>query len=257
MAVIHGINPVRAALQAARRTPQALFVTLSFGSTSDKRAAARQAELLALAAQNNVVVHRVSKGHINDLTDSTSHQGVALECSKLSVPHWSPKHAQTLLSSPSARRLWLALDGIQDPMQLGSIIRTSYFFGVEALLISSSCAPISASVCKASAGAVEYAPLVSTPQLSPALLHLADEHAFTTIAAEITASRHSLTVREYQNFSAVVLSIGSEGFGLSPATKRACKYHLTLSPSPGVALDLDSMGANAAVAACVALFHMN
>jgi 21S rRNA (GM2251-2'-O)-methyltransferase len=138
-------------------------------------------EIQALAASAGAPCRTHSKHDLNMLTDSRPHQGLVLDCSPLEWQQLDefPPPQQALSSAEEARNrlssstsqeggtqapylVWLAVDEVTDPQNLGAMVRSAYCLGAAGVLASSkNCAPLSAVVSKASAGALEVMPMHS------------------------------------------------------------------------------------------------
>jgi 21S rRNA (GM2251-2'-O)-methyltransferase len=172
MEVLFGRAPVLAALRSGRRALDALLVS------RPGPAASAAAEL---AAQVGVPVSHVARDTLDRLTDGALHQGLGLRCGPYRVqkikappPLEQQQQQQQQLQEQHFPPLWVALDSIHDPMNIGAIIRSSCFFGAQAVLLCDShTGPLSPLTSKASAGAMEAMSIYATPSLPQFLLHAA------------------------------------------------------------------------------------
>lgn len=139
--MVYGVNPVFEVLLAGRRRISCAYL----GETA-RNPRIRKLELFL--AEKGVAVQRVDKGRLNDLVRTREHQGVALECSPYPyVPF------ESLLASPKL----LLLDNVEDPHNVGAILRSAEVFGFDSVLLPVRGVPdIYPSVVKASAGATEH-----------------------------------------------------------------------------------------------------
>ncbi|KAL7545518.1 hypothetical protein ACHAWF_008866, partial [Thalassiosira exigua] len=196
-----GAGEKRAIKPEARAAP-CLFVregaTTSSGrsSRSDaKRAAASR--IVSLASDRGVPVHEVDKGVLNALCGSRPHQGFVLRC--------GGRDFETAKRLPKAAggggpKVWLALDEVVDPQNLGALLRSAYFLGrgpsvtnddvdgvegggdVGVLVCSKNSSPLSPAVSAASAGALELTTVYATSNL-PRLLDAAREDGWRVLGA--------------------------------------------------------------------------
>ncbi|KAJ1734675.1 Ribose methyltransferase [Coemansia biformis] len=165
--LIYGIQPVLAALQQRRREVYGLYLPSSFDSDLPRT---RLEEIAWLAQRQNVPVARVPQAKLDASVGGQVHQGAVLKVSKVDPPRIkaiSPfvDGSYTVTAQgcePVTLRprrllpLWLCLDGIQDPRNLGSIIRSALFFGVDAVLTPhSGVCRVMPIVSKVSCGAAE------------------------------------------------------------------------------------------------------
>ncbi|KAF7664961.1 hypothetical protein LDENG_00158830 [Lucifuga dentata] len=147
--IVFGISPCLLALAQGRRKNHKLFV-------KDDEASRRTSVLKVceVAHRQGVQVQRVSKKDLDRMASGRVHQGVCLQASCLSYVTEDRDSAPSRQGSTPP--LWLVLDGVQDPMNLGAILRSAYFLGVDRVASSlhHSC-PLTPVVSKASSGAME------------------------------------------------------------------------------------------------------
>lgn len=149
------------------------------------------------------------------------------------------------LDPPQEATLWLALDGLQDPGNLGTLLRTAWA-AQAALLLGPGCAdPWAPKVLRAGAGAQFHVPFQVLPDLAAALAALAGQG----VAVYGTGPRAELAAVRAPLDQPCCLVLGAEGPGLSPAVAAACGRHLRI-PYPGSAESL-----NVAVAGALLLFE--
>lgn len=116
--------------------------------------------------------------------------------------------------------VWLALDEVTDPQNLGGILRSAYFLGVDGVaLCARNSAPLSPTVSKASAGALEVMELHEVNSL-PRFLTMCQEAGWDVYGAD--AGPESVDVREVAVRGPCILVMGSEGFGLRPLVRQNC-----------------------------------
>jgi len=232
---IYGRNPVFETLRAKRRDVFSLRVA---EGVQDR---GRLTEILALAAQRKIPVERVPRLRLDKLSDS--HQGVAMEVS--GYPYVG---LDDILDNARQRRealFVLILDTLQNPQNLGTLIRTAESVGVHGVLIPTHrAAEITPAVVSASAGASEHM-LVAQANLVQAILELKEADAWVVGLDE---GPESQSLSEVQLDGALVVVVGSEGEGLRPLVKSKCDFLLRL-PMQG---QVESL--NAAVAGSVALY---
>lgn len=155
-----------------------------------------------------------------------------------------------LLSSIQAEEVprILALDSIQDPQNLGSMLRSALAAGFSRVIMTRErSAPITGTVARTSAGAVAHLQICRVVNLADALIIL-KEHGFWTFGA--VAETDTVSIYDADFSGPVCLVIGSEGKGLRPLVRRQCD-HLVTIPMPG---SFNSL--NASVAAAVIMFEI-
>ncbi len=237
MQIIEGRNPVIEALRAGRPISKILM-----DRNAQLHGAA--AQILQLAKGKGVMVELVDKQIIDRQSVTGSSQGVmAFAAAKDYVS------LDDLLSIPLERRepaLYLVLDGIEDPHNLGAILRTAEATGVHGVVIREKRAVgLTPAVVKASAGAVEYVPVAMVTNISQAILTLKKNNVWVT----------GIDVSGEQDYSRVDFSlpaaivIGGEGKGLSDLAGKRCDSIASI-PMKGKVTSL-----NASVAAAVVMYE--
>jgi 23S rRNA (guanosine2251-2'-O)-methyltransferase len=200
---IYGINPVLEVLRSGRR--RCLEVLVAEGL---KDANARQLE--GLAARKGVKLSRVKKEEIGRRAGTTSHQGVAARVDP--YPYAELEDVVTTALKDDRKAFLVILDGITDPHNMGSIIRTAHLLGVHGVIVpkDNSC-PITPAVVKASAGATEYLPVVQVTNIAHTVNLLKDKGIW--IAAAEGDSETSVYDNDFAGYHFAVV-LGSEGKGV-------------------------------------------
>ena len=201
-------------------------------------------EILRLAKEAGVVVERVDRRAVDRLSPGGRSQGVvALTAVKDYVD------LERLLEVARERDeppLLVVLDHIEDPHNLGAIIRTADAAGVHGVIIPQRrAAALTEAVSRGSAGAVEYVPVARLGNLSNALARLATENVWT-VGIDPSGERDYTEV-DYREPTAIV--IGAEGKGLSRLVKERCDL-LASIPMRGRVASL-----NASVAAALVMYE--
>ncbi len=232
---IYGRNPVYETLRARRRDVFRLQVA---EGVQDK---GRLTEILDLAARRKIPVERVPRLHLDKLSES--HQGLALEAS--AYPYVELEDILENAKTHNEPLFVLILDTLQNPQNLGTIIRTAEAVGVHGVLIPTHrAAEITPAVVSASAGASEHM-LVAQANLAQAIVQLKEANAWVVGLDE---SPESKTPSEVRLDGALAVVVGSEGEGIRPLVRQSCDFLLRL-PMQGKVESL-----NAAVAGSVALY---
>ncbi|GBF91307.1 rRNA methyltransferase [Raphidocelis subcapitata] len=264
--VLYGVAPVYAALAARRRTAHVLYVQEGAAAAARKDGRAFQA-CLDLARDANVAVRTASKHDLNMLSENRPHQGLLLDCSPLDWERMDRlPDAVTGDEAGDAKRwpVWLALDEVVDPQNLGAMLRSAHCLGADGVLASAkNCAPLSAAVSKASAGALEVMTLHNARNL-PRTLADAAERGWAVVGA--AAEREAAALVEFAVDRPTVLVMGNEGSGLRTNVRRACTsmVRIEMGPQPrggggsggasgGGGAEVDSL--NVSVAAGILLHH--
>ncbi|KAL8199165.1 UNVERIFIED_CONTAM: hypothetical protein K2H54_035714 [Gekko kuhli] len=161
--ILFGIAPCSLALARAKRDFFKLF--LKSGSTGTRPVMENFSQQ---AEARGIPVQLVPRKVLDALCQGGVHQGVCLEATPLRPIGWQEgsSHEAEGASTEGSQLLWLALEGIQDPMNLGAVLRSAHFLGVDGIVMSqrNSC-PLTPVVSKASAGAMEVLEVFSTGRL--------------------------------------------------------------------------------------------
>ena len=234
--LIFGVNPVKESLQGGRGAYN-LYVQ---NNASDHRAE----KIIKLAEGRGVAVHRREKNDLTRMCASSHHQGIALEVEPF---HYAELDDFLPVSSGQAAApgLLLILDGIQDPHNLGALIRSAACAGARGVIIPKDRAcGVTAAAEKASAGAVELIPVVLVTNIAHALERL-KSHGYWVYGLE-NGSSQSLFDTDFSG--CVALVVGGEGEGIRPLVRRQCDVQLSIPLHGGV----NSL--NVSVAGGIALF---
>lgn len=200
--------------------------------------------LVKEAKANGTIIDEVDSRRLGQLTQGANHQGIAAQIAPYSYWELSSliDHAKK-----TTEPVVVIMDGIEDPHNLGSIIRTAEALGVQGIIIPQRRAVgITSTVMKVAAGALENIAIARVVNLNQAILKLKDEGFWIYGTTADTD-----TLLQQVNFSGSVgLVIGSEGQGLSQLTEKNCDQLVTI-PLVGVTPSL-----NASVAAAISLYEV-
>ncbi len=239
--LVMGRNAVREALKSGRSIDRILVVREPDGSLR---------EILGMARDNNVQIREVERGKLDELCmpfghggKSGNHQGIVAQ-----VPGVEYCEISDILNVAKERGeapFIILLDGIEDPHNLGSILRSAECAGAHGVIIPKRrSASVTASACKASAGATEYVKVARVVNLSGAIERL--KKGGVWIAG---ADMKGTPMEKVDMKGALGLVIGSESSGISTLVKEKCDFLVSI-PLWG---KMDSL--NAAVAAAVLMFE--
>jgi 23S rRNA (guanosine2251-2'-O)-methyltransferase len=196
-----------------------------------------------LARRHERPVQRVDMHSLRQQLGDVAHQGVAAEITPL--PPWSEDELLAALQVARAPIL-LALDGVQDPHNLGACLRTADACGALAVIVPRDrAAQLSATVRKVAAGAAETTPVVAVTNLVRTL-KLLKESGLWIIGADAEAER---AARAVDMRGPIVLVLGAEGTGLRHLTRQNCDFLVSL-PQRGA---IESL--NVSVAAAMLLYE--
>lgn len=230
-----GIHAVKEALEAGRALER---VVVARGKGGD-----RVQEIVELARQRGVPVRFEERAQLDRLAGSSQHQGV--------VALGGAKRVATLehllaATAGKASRLVVLLDGVEDPHNLGAVIRSALAAGADGVVIPERrAAGLTDVVGRASAGALEHLPVARVGNLARTMEEL-KEGGYWLIGLDESAER-SYTDADFTG--AVGIVMGGEGKGLHELTRKRCDYLVSI-PTVGPVRSL-----NVSVAAGVVLFE--
>jgi 23S rRNA (guanosine2251-2'-O)-methyltransferase len=235
-ALVYGKNPVLEALRAGREIRRLLVL-------ASAKPEARLDEILTLARGRSVEVEEADRQRLDDIAHTDSHQGVVAYVGRRR--YWELGVLLDELAGVEAPVL-LALDGIQDPQNLGSICRSAEAAGVSGILLPKHrAAEITPAVAKASAGAVEYLRVAMVSSLAQALERL-KPGGYWSIGL---AGEADLDYDRARYQGPIALVVGSEAEGLHRLVRQRCDQ-LVRMPMLGRVTSL-----NAAVATSIVLYE--
>ena len=233
---IYGMHAVRVMLE--RHAERVLSVRLA-----EQRDDPRARAIEELARRHERPVQRVDMHSLRQQLGDVAHQGVAAEITPL--PPWSEDELLAALQVARAPIL-LALDGVQDPHNLGACLRTADACGALAVIVPRDrAAQLTATVRKVAAGAAETTPVVAVTNLVRTL-KLLKEAGLWIIGADAAADR---AARVVDMRGPIVLVLGAEGTGLRHLTRQNCDFLVSL-PQRGA---IESL--NVSVAAAMLLYE--
>lgn len=201
-------------------------------------------QLLNMIDQKHIKVHRSSKKILEKLVGEVNHQGIVAE-----IDAYKLYELQDLLQSMKDKKnpLFVILDEMQDPHNVGAILRTCDAVGVDGVLITKHRgATLNATVAKVSAGAIDTVKVAEVTNLAQAIQSL-KKHGFWIVGTDVHEARD---YREGIYDVPLAIVMGSEGFGIRPLVQKNCDYCITL-PMIGKVESL-----NASVATGVLLYEV-
>ena len=254
--LIFGLYPVELALKSKRRTFHKLF----YKENPNERVQ----NIIKTCEDFNIPTTLCKNSILSTLTSGCPHQGVVGLVTPLQLLDSSSLLCDA--HKTDLKRLWLYLDGILDPMNFGSILRTAYFLGVDSVLVpSSSHAKLSAITSKASSGAMEIFPLHSVHSPSDFMNQLQDfnwdilgareskqnlctsfhnatefqngsisDQVLTNLKDSSYDMKRNIPTTDISNYSltkSTVLVLGNEGVGISSDISGYISQWIKISPS--------------------------
>lgn len=239
--ILFGRQPVCEMLLAGRRTVKRLMM-----ADNVRRAAAMIVQFEKLAAKRNIEIQPVPVRELDRICRSGNHQGVAAEVSEYTYADWHDLRQVGIAGKRPA--LFLLVDHVQDPQNLGSMLRSADAAGVTGVIIPGSrAAAVTPAVVRASAGAAEHVAVAQVGNLTNVMRDLredgvrmagldADSGATLYTAADLTGP--------------VALVVGGEDEGLGRLVRDLCDVRIRI-PMGGKVGSL-----NAAVSAALAMFEV-
>ena len=233
--VLTGRNPVYEALRARRRQGFRLFVA------EGAQEKGRLGEILQLCAARKIPCERVNRARLDSL--DAHHQGVALEVS--GYPYADLSDIFALADQRNEPPFLLILDTLQDPQNLGTLLRTAESVGVHGVLLPlRHTVTVTPAVVHASSGASEYL-LIAQANLAQSIQALKTAGVWVI---GLESSPQGVEVGKLRLDGPLALVVGSEAEGMRPLVRDSCDGLLRL-PMRG---QVDSL--NASVAGSIALF---
>src|SRR6201987_4372646 len=232
-----GLNPSPEALEAARAFARILI--------AKGRQDTRVEEIVQLARAQNIPVRFEDRSQLDRLANSRDHQGVvAIAAAR------PPATLESLLEHADKSKgqigLIVLLDGVEDPHNLGAIIRTALAAGAHGIVIPERrAAGLTDTVARASAGALAHLPVARVTNLVRTMEEL-KEMGYWLVGLDERADK-SYTEVDYTSPTGIVL--GGEGGGLHELTRKRCDFVVSL-PTSGPVKSL-----NVSVASGVVLFE--
>ena len=214
--VLVGRNAVTEALKAGRGINKILL------AEGDKEAFA--SEIMNLAKERKIICQFVERSKIEAIAAGHRHQGVLAYVAPVEYAELEDilKAAEEKGEAP----FLLLLDELEDPHNLGALLRTADATGVHGVLIPKHrSVPLNATVAKTSAGAIEYVPVARIGNISQTLKNL-KEKGFWVAGADMDGAQ---AYNEADLTGALVLVVGSEGRGMSRLTKEACDFIVSMA----------------------------
>ncbi len=202
-------------------------------------------KIISMARARKILINEVSKTKLDQMAQTANHQGVIAI-----VPPFDYCEVDDIIEEAKKKNekpFILILDGIEDPHNLGSIIRTAETAGVHGIIIPKRRAvSVNSTVSKVSAGAVEYMKIARVNNINETIKYLKDNDIWV-YGADMDATKY-YNQEDYKGAIAIV--IGSEGFGISRLVKENCDFLIKI-PMKG---KINSL--NASVSAGIIMYEV-
>lgn len=204
-------------------------------------------KLLKKLRQANIKISFKDKSFLDKLSNFGKHQGIIA-----SIKGFEYATLNEIIQNAKKKQypFIVALDGIEDPHNVGAIIRTCEAFSVDGIIISKhNCCPINQTVAKVSTGAIANVKIAQVTNLTQALNEL-KKNGYWVYAAEAFNSQPYEKL-DYKN--SVVLVVGSEGFGISRLVKEQADFNIAIKMTGKV----NSLNVSVATAILVSHISLN
>ncbi|MCZ0703496.1 23S rRNA (guanosine2251-2'-O)-methyltransferase [Natronobacillus azotifigens] len=233
---IVGKNPITEALRSGRSINK-LFI-------ADHINAKATQQIQTLAKENGVIIKRVPKRKIDQLVEG-NHQGMA--ASVAAYDYAAIDDLFSIAEEKNEHPFFLLLDEIEDPHNLGSILRTADAVGAHGVIIPKRrSVGLTATVAKTSAGAIEYVRVARVTNMAQTV-DLLKERNVWVVGTEAEASQD---YRELDGSIPIALVIGNEGKGMSRLVREKCDWTIRLAMKGQVS------SLNASVAASLLMYEI-
>ncbi|HEY0796393.1 MAG TPA: 23S rRNA (guanosine(2251)-2'-O)-methyltransferase RlmB [Acidisarcina sp.] len=231
MDILYGLHPVEEALRAGSRQ-------FDHVSVAKDRNDQRLLRLVDDCRDAGIRICFEPRDHLTKMAKSAAHQGVvAVVRAKTFL------ELEDLLKPQPAQRLLLALDGVEDPQNLGALLRTAEGAGVDGVVLTERrSAPLGPVAIKASAGAAEHVKIARVVNLVRAIEQIKKENVWCVGLDE----RGSIDYDDFDFTGSCLLVLGREGAGLHDLVRKSCD-HLLRIPMAGKVASLNVSAAGAVV----------
>ncbi len=207
--LLAGRNPVMEALKSGREIEKILLLKGAEGSVK---------KIEGMARDQNIEIQYVQRNALDRMTDGAAHQGVAAFVA--GFHYCEPEDLLAAAEAKGEDPFLLILDGIEDPHNLGAIIRTADASGAHGVIIPKRrAAAVTPTAEKASAGAAEYVPVARVANIARTIDDL-KERGIWIAAADMDGAE----VWQSDLTGPIALVIGSEGNGVSRLVREKCDY---------------------------------
>ena len=232
--LIYGIHPVRECLRSGARPVSCLYIARGTGSPGLKA-------ILHLARRQGYTIRFEARDLLDQRVGGANHQGVVAVC--VARPY---VEMEDLLDGLGPTPLVVVLDSVEDPRNLGAVLRCCAAAGVDGVIVAKDhAAGVTATVSKAAAGGLEYLSIARVSNLSRAI----DQLKTKGIWVAGVETGQPLGCQDLDLTQATALVLGNEGVGLRRLVREKCDF-LASIPTPGPIRSL-----NVSVAAGIVLYE--
>jgi len=238
--IVYGVGPVR---ELVTRNPKSVRAIWVDPRRADKSAGDPVAQIVTKARLEGILVEDRERGSLDRSSEDGRHQGVLA---------WLGPFAYTPLEElvkGDEPALLVALDGVEDPRNLGAILRSAYLLGAGGVIIPEHrAAQVTPLVSKTSAGASELLPIAQVGNLVRALEELRELNVWRVA---VHAATNAQPISKIDGKMPLVIVLGSEGDGVRPLVAKHCDFHALIP------MQRSGVGSfNVSVAAALALYEL-
>lgn len=220
--IIYGVNPVIEMLRAGRRNCSEIFI-------AEGRKFADAESVRDLALKRGTKIKTIPKEEISLISGTDKNQGMAARCGE--YPYVEISEIIDTALRGGKKGFVLVLDGVTDPQNLGSLVRTAHLMGVHGVIIPRDrAALVTPAVVKASAGATEHQKIAQVTNISGTMKAL-KENGFWIAGADGDGP-NPIYLHDFKGHNYAIV-MGAEGTGLRRLVKETCDYLLSI-PMAGV-----------------------
>jgi 23S rRNA (guanosine2251-2'-O)-methyltransferase len=168
---------------------------------------------ISFLKEKNVEFTRISKGELNRLSHNALHQGIVAD-----VKEYEYHPLEDILDESKMQR-FIILDGIEDPHNLGAVMRTAEATQLDGIILSKKGqVPLNATVAKVSSGAIEHVPVILVSNINQAIITLKKRNVWVIGTDGATdKTYHDIPVDR-----SLAIVLGNEGEGIRPLVKQNC-----------------------------------
>lgn len=213
--LLWGKNPVMEAIRAGRPISRVYL--------QDGMKAAYKTEVLRFCNKNGIPYQFADRKHLSLMSDNGIHQGIIVQVASKEYMSW-----EDMIAAAAAKAeppLLIILDGVEDPRNLGAILRCADALGAHGVVIPKNRAvPLTSGVAKASAGAIERMPVDRVTNISREIEHMKERGLWIAGADMNNANKI-----DQQNLTGpLAVAFGGEGTGLSRLVLEKCDFRISI-----------------------------
>jgi 23S rRNA (guanosine2251-2'-O)-methyltransferase len=202
MMIVYGKNVIKEAIYS-KRPIYNLYIDEKF----------LDHQFLSFLNDKSITYEKVSKERLNKLTNNQIHQGVV--CNLKDYEYYELDD----ILNKDLKQYFLILDGIEDPHNLGAILRTAEATKFDGIIMSKkNQVPLNSTVAKVSSGAIEHVPVILVSNINQAIMHL--KKMFVYVVG--TDGNTNLTYTSMPKDQSLAIVLGNEGEGIRPLVKQNC-----------------------------------